>query len=277
MALVAPTAVTALPDPPSTTDPVSFDAKADALLAALPTTITQINNVGTNVFNNATEAFASATTAATQVSLAAAQVALAEAEADAAAVSAALAQSAVLASNASIWVTATTYAVGDVVFSPTNFQTYRCKQAGVSSTDPISDSTQWSLLNAGEVTLVGSQTLINKKISAFYVLERTSAVPSATGSISLDLTAATVFNLTLSGNVTATTISSAPTLSSETLSFTIRITQPGTAYSFAWFTGIVWLTVGGLAPALPAANKSVEYIFSTDSAGVYYGRKGANT
>lgn len=53
MAISSPVAVTALPTAPSSTDPTTFDARADALLAALPTFRSEINNVATNVYNNA--------------------------------------------------------------------------------------------------------------------------------------------------------------------------------------------------------------------------------
>ncbi len=45
-----------------------------------------------------------------------------------------------------IWVTGTTYAVGDVRYSPVDFFNYRRKTAGAGSTDPSADSTNWALL-----------------------------------------------------------------------------------------------------------------------------------
>ena len=129
----------------------------------------------------------------------------------------------------------------------------------------------------GEVTLIGNETLLNKRISAFYMLDRTATNAAATGAISLDVSTASIFNLTLSGNVSGVTVSNAPTLSGETLSFVVKVTQGATAYSLTWFSGITWLTVGGSAPAAPAANKTIEYIFTSTSAGVYFGRKGAAT
>lgn len=61
----APTPIDALPTPPSTSDPVNFDSRADAYVEAQAASVTQFNALGTNVFNNATDAAASATAAAT--------------------------------------------------------------------------------------------------------------------------------------------------------------------------------------------------------------------
>jgi hypothetical protein len=56
----APVAVTALPTPPTTSDPTSFDARADATLVAQQTMVPQINTALLNVFNNAVAAYESA-------------------------------------------------------------------------------------------------------------------------------------------------------------------------------------------------------------------------
>jgi hypothetical protein len=129
----------------------------------------------------------------------------------------------------------------------------------------------------GVVTLTGNDTMFNKRISAYYYLDRTTVNAAATGALTLDVSTASVFELTLSGNVSGITIANAPTLSGETLSFVVRVKQPGTAYTFAWFTGITWLTAGGAAPPAPTANNTTEYIFTTTSTGAYLGRKGAAT
>lgn len=52
-----------------------------------------------------------------------------------------------VANGATLWVSGTTYAAGALVYSPTNFQTYRKTTASsVSTVDPINDSTNWALL-----------------------------------------------------------------------------------------------------------------------------------
>lgn len=61
VAPVAPSAVTPLQTPPSTSDPINFDSMADSFLGGLPTNQTQMNALGTNVYDNAVKTFDSAT------------------------------------------------------------------------------------------------------------------------------------------------------------------------------------------------------------------------
>lgn len=45
--------------------------------------------------------------------------------------------------NLTKWISGTTYAIGDVTWSPADFQAYRRKTAGAGTTDPSADSTNW--------------------------------------------------------------------------------------------------------------------------------------
>ncbi len=108
--------ITALPTPPSTSDPTTFATKADAFIAALPQFVTEANAQALAVNDDAANA------------LAAKEAALA-------------------AVNATIWASGTTYAIGDVRWSPTSFKSYRRKTNGGGTTDPVSDPTNWEQLN----------------------------------------------------------------------------------------------------------------------------------
>ena len=134
--------------------------------------------------------------------------------------------------------------------------------------DAIEDGTS---VPAGLMTYVRAGVVRNK-----VNVDKTGVTSAATGSVTLDLSVDAVFELTLSGNTTLN-LTGAPALSSETLYFVVRVTQGSTAYALTWFSSITWLTYGGAAPAAPAANKTIEYIFSSTSAGVFLGRKGAST
>jgi hypothetical protein len=103
--------ITALPTPPATTDLANFDTRADAFLAALPTFVTEAN----------------------------AQAETVDAAADAA----------INAAGAVAWVSGTTYAIGDVVYSPINFQTYRRITEGAGTTDPSADTTNYVKISSG--------------------------------------------------------------------------------------------------------------------------------
>ena len=100
---------------------------------------------------------------------------------------------------------------------------------------------------------------------------------TAAASQALNLALATVFDFTLSVNTTFT-ISNMPSLSGESLTLVIRIRQNATPKTITWFSGITWLTPGGLVPAVPAASQIVEYILSTTGTGTtWVGRVGAST
>lgn len=101
--------------------------------------------------------------------------------------------------------------------------------------------------------------------------------PSATsGAITLNLQDGDIFDLPLSGNVTSMVLSNVPTLAAtEEFTLVVRVSQGATAYTLAWFTVASWLTAGGTAPAAPAANKTIEYVFTKRGTNGWIGRKGA--
>lgn len=123
--------ITPLPDPPSRSDPATFADKADNLLGALPTFVTEANAFADTVNVNA---------------------------------------AAILASEAPKWVSATAYVEGDVVWSPSDYKAYRAKGATSGTTDPADDQPNWALIaGLGDVTVDGTQTLSNKSFDAVTV------------------------------------------------------------------------------------------------------------
>lgn len=121
-----------------------------------------------------------------------------------------------------------------------------------------------------------SGPLSGKVVSAANFLDKTVTNATATGTVTLDFAQGDVFDLTLSG-ATTVAITGIPSLSNETLGFVVRVTQGATAYGLTWFSGVTWLTTGGTAPNAPAANKTVEYVFTTHNGTTFLGRKGAAT
>lgn len=135
-------AITALPQPPTRSDPVNFNARADAFLTAIPLFATEANTLQADVNAKQIAANTSATNALASENAAAAN------------------------SNAIAWVSGTSYTTGVVRFSPSTFLSYRRKNDGAGTTDPASDSTNWQLVNGtGNVDLSSTQTLSNKTLS----------------------------------------------------------------------------------------------------------------
>lgn len=172
MAVITPPSVTALPTPPSTASPSTFDARADAFLGALPTFQTETDALAANVAANATDAAASAVLANLEVGNAAAQAVAAAASAVTAAINAAAAAA---ATGASIWVSGTTYSIGDVRYSPTNQRVYRRKTAGAGTTDPSADSTNWSLIDTAPTVELVAGTTQAAVANVHYILTNVSA------------------------------------------------------------------------------------------------------
>lgn len=137
------TTITALPSAPSrsTDTPENYVTKADAMMAALPTFVTETNTVAGEVNTNATTATTQATNAATSATNAANS-----------------ATAAASSANAPLWVSGNTYTTGQCVYSPIDFQTYRHITATSSlTTDPSLDTTNWvKLSGTSGITAVSS-------------------------------------------------------------------------------------------------------------------------
>lgn len=98
---------------------------------------------------------------------------------------------------------------------------------------------------------------------------------TATGTQTLNLATATVFDLTLTGNTTIA-FSNVPTPTNQIFSWVVRITMGGTLRTLTWPT-TTWFTNGGTTPTAPAVGKVVEYIFSTQNGTTIIGRVGSAT
>lgn len=108
--------------------------------------------------------------------------------------------------NITKWISGTTYAIGDVVWSPTDKRSYRRIVAGAGATDPVSDAVNWSALpyaksgantditSLAGVTGIGNGAATHLQISAAGVLTAPAGVllTGATNSI-LKLSAATSY------------------------------------------------------------------------------------
>ena len=66
--------------------------------------------------------------------------------------------------GAAVWVTGTTYAFGDVRWSPASNLIYRRRTAGAGATDPSIDPTSWGLITTPSA---GSILYINQYYGAF--------------------------------------------------------------------------------------------------------------
>jgi hypothetical protein len=123
------TTITALPAPPQTSSPSTFDTLADAWLASLPTFVNETNIVANEVLANRDTSVTQAGNASTSASNALIS-----------------ANNSAASASVTKWLNTTSYTQGAIVWSPINFQTYRNKVAGVNTTDPSLYPTGWQLL-----------------------------------------------------------------------------------------------------------------------------------
>jgi hypothetical protein len=228
-------AITPLPTPPSRDDPANFAARGDAFLGALPAFAAETNALAGEVTADALTASSAATAAV-----------VAETAAEAAA------EAASQTANVTKWISGTTYAQGVNVWSPITYLTYRRKIAGAGTTDPSADATNWQPLGGGDVTLIGVQTLTNKRITERVSSAASITSPLAWNSDSFDQYAATAQAAVLTISADAGT----PTNGQKMI---FRFKDNGTARALTWTTGAVkaFRAVGVTLPTTTIINKTV--------------------
>ena len=113
----------------------------------------------------------------------------------------------------------------------------------------------------GNVTTTGTQTLTNKTLTS--AKETRTAPTISAGTLTLDLSGSSIFDVSLNAAITTFTISN-PAASGTAHGFVLTFTADGTARAVTWGAAIKW--PGGTAPTLTSTNgkKDVIAMFSTD-------------
>lgn len=88
--------------------------------------------------------------------------------------------------------------------------------------------------------------------------EETSSSPTiSAGTLTLDLSGATLFKVSLNANITTLTINN-PATTGFVSTFVIEFTADGTARTVAWPASFKW--PGGTAPTLTSTNNKIDVI-----------------
>jgi hypothetical protein len=140
MAQTEPTTVDAAPSPPSRSVPSTFSTLSDLYHAWLPTFVTQVVALATNVYNNAVDCYNNAVAAASSAAAALASESSAASNAAAAA-----------SSSAAAPFSAGTYNAGVSARSNVNYRIYTARTTGAKATDPSADPTNWALASVGDL------------------------------------------------------------------------------------------------------------------------------
>lgn len=144
-----PPSLTPTPPAPQRNDRGTFSDRYDAFILWIVNFVTQIAALAANVYNNAVEAYASSIAAESSAQ-------------DAASAASAAAAS----SNATKWVSGTTYADGVIAWSPTGRRLpYRRNGAGAGTTDPANDPVNWDI-QVSPIGLGGTATSGNVTLTA---------------------------------------------------------------------------------------------------------------
>lgn len=275
----APT-ITPLPTPPSrSTDPANFATEADAFVAALPEFVTDANAQAS--YLDGLAATVDADAAAAAASAAAALVSANNAAASEA--------GAASAADVSLWVSGTTYAIGDCVFSPIDFETYRRKTNGAGTTDPSLDATNWLSLTkqiypaAGIAVSTGTawntslavpsgdlvgttatQTLTNKTLTG-PIVDASRATVNTVAASAINCSLGNYFTKTATGALTWT-VTNVP--ASGAFVFLLELTNGGTGTQ-TWMSGIKWPS--GTAPSLTASGVDLLGFITDDGGATWRG------
>lgn len=154
----APNSIATPPTPPSRSDTATFVARADAWVGWEQTNLPLLAQNSATDYANAIETYNNAVAAAASASVA----------------------------GAALWVSGTTYAIGDMRKSPATGLVYRRLTAGAGTTDPSSDSTNWVIGSAVLPQLINASGItLSAQAWAHYFLTNASAcavtLPSSPG------------------------------------------------------------------------------------------------
>ena len=263
--------ITALPTAPDRNQPSTFSTRADALVAALATFVSETNASGDYIDGVGTAVDADAAAAAASASAASDSATAAAASATAAAL------------EAAEWVSGASYTEGDAVWSPLDYGTYRAKTTHTGlTTDPSSDTTNWALVAVNDLAALGitaSAAEINKldglaggvvgTTETQTMTNKTLTAPTMTGSVLNDGYTEEVFAVSgttpalspTNGSIQTWTLSGNSTPTAGTWAAGQSITlmvDDGSAETIDWTSlSVVWKTDGGSAPTLNTSGDTV--------------------
>lgn len=129
-------------------------------------------------------------------------------------------------------------------------------------------------LSANDYTTTEKTKLTALRMPGF---ETQITIATAAGSVNLDLSLGTIYQLTLTGNTTITLSNVPNPAPNQAFSFVVRLITGATKYSITWPSGFTWLnTTAGAAGETAAAGKMVEFVISTVDGVNAIARKGAS-
>jgi len=120
--------------------------------------------------------------------------------------------------NMTKWISGTTYAIGDVTWSPVTFYAYRRKTAGAGTTDPSADATNW-------ISIASAASGANADITSMTALTAPTVAANPVRAADLQKQVATRFSAGGTADNITGTLSPAP--ASLTTGTRVSTTPPG--------------------------------------------------
>lgn len=124
--------------------------------------------------------------------------------------------------------------------------------------------------------LAAGDRLTAQTVSIANYLDKAQVITAATGTVTLDCSLYSVFDLTLSGNTTLA-FSNVPVLSGENFAVAVKVRQGTTAYTLTQPSGVTPITSGSVNPQTPGASKRADYVYSTTTGTAWDWYAGAAT
>lgn len=226
--------ISSLPTVPTRQDPSTFSERMDAFLAALPVFVSQANALGVDL-----SGASSILDAVTAIYNATIEV-----------------------TGALKWVSGTTYAEGNVRWSPIDFLSYRRKTDGAGTTDPSQDTTNWAVLT----NTIFNDAVVSRamfKDCGYTFVDKGS---SGSNAQTVDFSAGTHQRVKATGNFTLNFSNWPPTGNfGEVL---LELVADGTARTitfpagtrFIKFDGSYTTTFSDLQVALQSANDAIDWL-----------------
>lgn len=117
-----------------------------------------------------------------------------------------------------------------------------------------------TLVDTSAAQVLGGKTLTSPK-------ETRTAPAISAGTLTLDLSGSSVFDVSLNGNITTLTISNVAA-SGTAHGFVLTFTADGTARSIVWPASFTWMTDAGVAPTLTSTSgKKISIVGMTTDGG----------
>lgn len=128
-------------------------------------------------------------------------------------------------------------------------------------------TTQLASLNGAGTLTVSGDTIVQGVLTAVRAPLRQTAAPAiSSNALTLDLSTAAVFLVSLNANITTLTISNVPTTANRAVDFTVIFTADGTARTITWPASVKW--AGGTGPTMTSTNGKQDVIdFTSTDAG----------